>query len=275
MKEEYGTKWKIIHSLHLIAIFIPIFGVIGFFRRKSASAQNRWLIVAWIYVVMDIIGCIVTYAKTGSGFMNFFTIFYLATIVYACVTLPSYLRAVIARKESAAPANATASSAPTADQINFDISHKEPKEQPEMPLETEMKRIHQINDALKDQTIYLQLCEIETICGQILDYISKSSDNDNDARTFTSYYLPEYLKLMENYIELCQTPVKTEKITKTMEQIQNSIPTTLISFKNLYNNLYSEKASDISNSVDVFEKMMSQDGLTEDHASDDSIHLKI
>ena len=285
MENKYGTSWKLAHSLHLLAIFCPILGFIGFFRRKACSGQKRWMIVAWIYVALDVVTFIVSNnndTSFGKGFMQFYAAFYFATIVYACVTLPAYLHAVIARLEGGqtqqTPADVPAPDKPDAsanETIAFDLSREGQKSAPELSADQTMRKIHQLGDILRDQPIYSQLCGIETICAQILDYVAKNPDEKDSAHTFTSYYLPEYSKLLGNYIELYQTPVKTDKMMKAMGQIQDSLPTTLVSFKNLYNGLFSEKADDISNSIGVLEKMMSQDGLSEDTETGDSIHLKL
>ena len=285
MQKKYDTSWKLLHSLHLIVIFTPILSCVGFFRRRACSGQKRWTIVGCIYLALTIVAFIVSNGGNKSfsnNFMTFYAIYYMAMFVYACVTLPAYFRAVIARLEggqiqqtSSVATAPNKSDAFANNQIVFDISHDGQKNTAELSVDATMQKIHQLGGILKDQPIYSQLCEIETICTQILEYVSKNPEEQNPAHTFKSYYLPEYSKLLENYIELNQTQVKTDKILKTMAQIQESLPTTIVSFKNLYNSLYSEKATEISNSINVLEKMMSQDGLTDDVESRDSIHLKL
>lgn len=277
MPKPYNTSWKIRHSLHLIVAFTVIVGCAAFFRRWACTRQKKWWVMAWVYAAVTAAVFLTVNSPVkalSDAVMGIYMCLYFGMFILACVTLPAYLRTVYERQEGgAAPADPSA--AESRPPVEFTVSHNAPESAAAPSGAAALQRLHQLDEILKDQPVYTGLCEVESISAQILDYIVKNPDEQNAAHTFTSYYLPEFLKLMENYAELFRIPVRTDKIVRTMGEIEQSLPTAAASFRNLYNSLYSEKAADISNSIDVFEKMMSQDGLTENTDSGDSIHLKL
>ncbi|MDF2535528.1 MAG: 5-bromo-4-chloroindolyl phosphate hydrolysis protein [Bacillales bacterium] len=264
-----------VNPADIILICIPVFGFTGFFRRKNQSGQNRWLITGVIYLALTITGFIfniIENQKIYDDYMGFYTAFYLAMILYGFVTLPSYRRAVIDKRGGV-------STSETKNVTFTDQEHsatqKDSQDIYDSKISLMENKVHRLSALFSDQPIFQTVSEIEVVATQILSYIVKRPEKRSAAHVFTSYYLPEYFKMLQSYIDLNQPQIKTNDILKAIQQIQDALPTILSSFKNLYESFYNDEISDISNSIRVFQKVMSHDHLADEENNGDSIQLKL
>lgn len=78
-----------------------------------------------------------------------------------------------------------------------------------------------------------------------------------------SYYLPTTKKLLDAYCELDEQPVPGENIETTKQEIAATLDTLNNAFAKLLDDLFEEKAWDISSDISVLNTMLAQEGLTE------------
>lgn len=127
-----------------------------------------------------------------------------------------------------------------------------------------MSQLTALDSAITNPAIDKSIQDMVYICKQIFDYIKKTPGKVRQIRQFMNYYLPTTINLLQNYDELSRQPVKGDNITAAMNKIENTMWTILKAFQKELDNLYQDKAMDISVDIEVMESMMEQEGLTGD-----------
>ena len=76
-----------------------------------------------------------------------------------------------------------------------------------------------------------------------------------------NYYLPTIWKLLETYKEINDEPIVTEQMARTQQEIEQTIDTINDAFENLLEQLFRNKAWDVSSDISVLNTMLAQDGI--------------
>ena len=82
-----------------------------------------------------------------------------------------------------------------------------------------------------------------------------------------NYYLPTTLKLLTSYEELDRQAVKGENISSTMFDIEGMMETIATAFEKQLDTLFGTEAMDIQADIEVFETILTQEGLKEDETT--------
>ena len=112
-----------------------------------------------------------------------------------------------------------------------------------------------------DLGLAAKLDEIRGLMNTMFEYVSKNPDKLPKIRRFMNYYLPTLEKLMNTYLELSAEKVKGENITKTLKGIEGILDTIKPAFERMLNDLYEDRAIDISADITVLESMLESEGL--------------
>ena len=112
-----------------------------------------------------------------------------------------------------------------------------------------------------DPGLAAKLDEIRGLMNTMFEYVSKNPDKLPKIRRFMNYYLPTLEKLMNTYLELSAEKVKGENITKTLKGIEGILDTIKPAFERMLNDLYEDRAIDISADITVLESMLESEGL--------------
>lgn len=112
-----------------------------------------------------------------------------------------------------------------------------------------------------DPKLAAKLSEIRELMNTMFDYVSKNPDKLPRIRRFLNYYLPTLEKLMNTYLELSSEKIKGENITKTLSGIEGILDTIKPAFERMLNDLYEDRAIDISSDITVLENMLENEGL--------------
>ena len=112
-----------------------------------------------------------------------------------------------------------------------------------------------------DPKLAAKLAEIRELMNTMFDYVSKNPDKLPRIRRFLNYYLPTLEKLMNTYLELSSEKIKGENITKTLSGIEGILDTIKPAFERMLNDLYEDRAIDISSDITVLENMLENEGL--------------
>lgn len=123
-----------------------------------------------------------------------------------------------------------------------------------------MNQLTEVDAAISNGVIDAQVDELVHICKQVFDYISKNPAKVRQLRQFMNYYLPTTIKLLESYVELEREPFKGDNIKAAMEKIETSMNKILDAFRKELDNLYQDKALDISVDIEVLQNMLDQEG---------------
>ncbi len=113
-----------------------------------------------------------------------------------------------------------------------------------------------------DPKLAVKLAEIRELMNTMFEYVSKNPDKLPRIRRFMNYYLPTLEKLMNTYLELSAQKIKGENITKTLNGIEGILDTIKPAFERMLNDLYEDRAIDISSDITVLETMLENEGLS-------------
>ena len=126
-----------------------------------------------------------------------------------------------------------------------------------------IRHIHTCNDQIEDPVISEKLDRMEMIVTRIFTEAGRNPDVADDLKKMMSYYLPTTKKLLDAYCELDEQPVPGENIETTKQEIAATLDTLNNAFAKLLDDLFEEKAWDISSDISVLNTMLAQEGLTE------------
>lgn len=126
-----------------------------------------------------------------------------------------------------------------------------------------IRHIHTCNDKIEDPVISEKLDRMEMIVTRIFTEAGRNPDIADDLKKMMSYYLPTTKKLLDAYCELDEQPVPGENIETTKREIAATLDTLNNAFAKLLDDLFEEKAWDISSDISVLNTMLAQEGLTE------------
>ena len=126
-----------------------------------------------------------------------------------------------------------------------------------------IRHIHTCNDKIEDPVISEKLDRMEMIVTRIFTEAGRNPDVADDLKKMMSYYLPTTKKLLDAYCELDEQPVPGENIETTKQEIAAALDTLNNAFAKLLDDLFEEKAWDISSDISVLNTMLAQEGLTE------------
>ena len=113
-----------------------------------------------------------------------------------------------------------------------------------------------------DVNLASKLSEIRELMNTMFEYVSKNPDKLPRIRRFMNYYLPTLEKLMNTYLELSAEKIKGENIKKTLKGIEDILDTIKPAFSRMLDDLYEDRAIDISSDITVLENMLENEGLS-------------
>ena len=124
------------------------------------------------------------------------------------------------------------------------------------------RRLGELNMTIADEKISRQIVHLQEISAQIFDFIAKQPAHARKLNTFMDYYYPTAMKFLESYAEFDRKAVKGGNINTTLDKISDSLAKIEKAFEQQLDNLYSDKALDITTDIAVLENIMKQEGLS-------------
>ena len=126
-----------------------------------------------------------------------------------------------------------------------------------------LAEIRAVSDAVRNQKLSGQIDRIGSITAKILDYQKSHPENSPQLHSFLSYYLPTTLKILRAYSQLEAQEVSGEHITAAMERIEGMMDKVVEGFETQLDLLFRGDAMDITADVEVLERMLAKDGLSD------------
>ena len=125
-----------------------------------------------------------------------------------------------------------------------------------------INRIHEINEAIKDEIVSQKLDGLETVITKIFEYVEQHPESAPETKKLMKYYLPTTIKLLESYQKLNDQPVQGPNIFKSKKEIEDTLDTLNQAFARLFDNLYQDTSMDIKSDISVLNTLLAQEGLT-------------
>ncbi|MCL1789343.1 MAG: 5-bromo-4-chloroindolyl phosphate hydrolysis family protein [Oscillospiraceae bacterium] len=120
------------------------------------------------------------------------------------------------------------------------------------------KELIRLSKAIESTVIRKPLLEILRVLELIAGFISAYPDKVRKLRQFANYYLPTTVSFMQTYEELEKKADKGENITRTLVKIEEVTESMSVVFKQEYDDLYGDKAMDISAEVEVMQAIIKE-----------------
>ena len=136
-------------------------------------------------------------------------------------------------------------------------------ESPHQEQDAILLEIKAVNDAVDNEKLSAQIDRIGVITAKILDYQRQHPDKSPQLHSFLSYYLPTTLKILRAYSQLEDQEVSGENITSAMERIEGMMDKVVEGFEKQLDQLFQGDAMDITTDVEVLERMLAKDGLSD------------
>ena len=142
----------------------------------------------------------------------------------------------------------------------------EPEAQPqETPLNLETARrfakvLAQEQQLMRDEQAVEELKQMQKTTEAICDWLETHPESLPKARRFAEYYIPTTLKLLHTYNDV--QGQKGENAESIRRDIAGILHTLNQAYQNLYDNLLSDVALDVSSEIAALQGMLANDGLT-------------
>ncbi|MCL1831589.1 MAG: 5-bromo-4-chloroindolyl phosphate hydrolysis family protein [Oscillospiraceae bacterium] len=117
-----------------------------------------------------------------------------------------------------------------------------------------------LSQSISSPSITESLGDILRVVDEITEYIAAHPDKYKNLRQYANYYLPTTVDLLRNYAEFDAKPesLKGENIRAAMAKIEGVTANMAGEFKRVYDELYADKAMDISAEVAVMQSIIKE-----------------
>ena len=126
-----------------------------------------------------------------------------------------------------------------------------------------LSEIRAVSGAVDNPRLSAQIDRIGIITAKILEYQRNRPEKAPQLHSFLSYYLPTTLKILRAYSQLEDQEVSGENITSAMERIEGMMDKVVEGFEKQLDLLFQGDAMDITTDVEVLERMLAKDGLSD------------
>lgn len=148
-----------------------------------------------------------------------------------------------------------------------DIPEPEPPREtaPEQELSTAdatLKHIRDLNDAIENPELSQKIDHIKELTAKIFRLLEERPEKAGDLRSFMNFYLPQTLKILENYATLEAQGIEGDNIAEAKQRIERMMDKVVEGYESQLDRLFANDVLDISADLKVMESMLEKDGLT-------------
>lgn len=104
-----------------------------------------------------------------------------------------------------------------------------------------------------------KIVELLSTIRKIFKHARENPNNVKELEKFIDYYLPTTVKLSKAYMDMQES--NTSSMEKSLKEIEKSMDTINYASLKLLDNMYEDKAIDISSDISVLKTMLKQEGL--------------
>ncbi len=140
-----------------------------------------------------------------------------------------------------------------------------PNDKAESMADSTLKHIREINDDIDNPELSRKIDRIEELTAKIFRLLEARPEKAGELKSFMNYYLPQTLKILENYAKLEEQDVEGENIRETKQKIEDMMDKIVDGYETQLDKLFADDALDISADLKVMETMLEKDGLTADN----------
>lgn len=128
-----------------------------------------------------------------------------------------------------------------------------------------IQKMRRLNIAIEDEKVSSYIDEMAQACLDIFSYVKTHTDKEEQIKSFTTYYLPETLRLLKNYDEMSKRLTDSPGVAETLQEITETLEVILRAFKNLHNQLYTNQILKVSTDGKVLKDILMEHGLLDEN----------
>lgn len=126
-----------------------------------------------------------------------------------------------------------------------------------------VSELHAIGAKITDRAVAKKVDTIADLTEKLYEDVRKDPSDFRPVRRFTDYYRPTTEKLLRRYTELQDSEIASENINGAKTRIEDMLDSIIIAYRKELNSLYENDLVDITADIQVMEKKMAAEGLTE------------
>lgn len=124
-------------------------------------------------------------------------------------------------------------------------------------------KFSQVEEKMRSVSMNFRIHELESTLNQILDRLRQNPDEIGKMEKFMEYYLPMTLRLVEKYSEFDAIMTPSDDVKEAKEEIEKTIDTINIAFRDLYDKLFLEDVYDVTADAKVLKTMLEKEGFSD------------
>lgn len=147
----------------------------------------------------------------------------------------------------------------------------QPEDTPEEDVsraDATLRHIRQLNDAIPNPELSAKIERIEELTAKIFRLLEERPEKEGELRSFLNYYLPQTLKILENYAKLEAQGIEGDNIAEAKQKIEDMMDKVVDGYETQLDKLFADDVLDISADLKVMEAMLAKDGLTAENDFD-------
>lgn len=130
-----------------------------------------------------------------------------------------------------------------------------------LSMEQQLNTLHAINDAIPDEELSHSMSRMEAAGRSILEVVEAAPEKAKTVRRFANYYLPDAVKVLQQYATMARQGVKGENAATVKAEVETSAAQIATAFENQLDALYAAESMDLSADLDVLQSLMKGQGL--------------
>jgi len=128
-------------------------------------------------------------------------------------------------------------------------------------IEKELSALHAINDAIPDARLSAAMDRMEAAGRSIVEAVETAPTKAKTVRRFANYYLPDAVKILQQYATLARQGVKGENAAAVKQEVEQNAESIATAFENQLDALYAAESMDLSADLAVLQSLMKGQGL--------------
>lgn len=128
-------------------------------------------------------------------------------------------------------------------------------------IEKELAKLHAVNDAIPDAGLSASMSRMEKAGRSIVEVVEASPAKARQIRRFANYYLPDAVKVLEQYATMARQGVRGENAANVKAEVEHNAESIATAFENQLDALYAAESMDLSADLEVLQNLMKGQGL--------------
>lgn len=120
-----------------------------------------------------------------------------------------------------------------------------------------------LSTQIREPVTAQKVSQLRDLTQKIYDDVKKDPVDFKPARRFLDYYRPTTEKLLSRYVELQDSTIGSENISQAKSRIEGMLDSIITAYRKELDSLYENDLVDITADIQVMEKKMAAEGLTE------------